>query len=261
MFAIANHQADILNADDIASMSRRRVSRILAMVVLISLTVWVGVVVHDPQTLPISKIRAQGTFNHVDEAMLQRAVAGIGTRGYFSVDVAQVQSRVEQLPWVKSATVRRVWPDTLAIVVQERSALARWVDGGLISRRGELFRPPETTYPQNLPQLQGPTGMHRSLVDYYRDANILLKPVALTVTKATLDARRALRLQLNNGMELVLGREDRWVRLQRFVQVYTKLLANKAPDIARIDLRYTNGLSIRWETRLKANLKLGGGKG
>jgi hypothetical protein len=55
-----------------------------------------------------------------------RAVAGL-TRGrhMISVDPPAAARRLETLPWVASATVSRHWPDSVAVVIDERVAVAQ----------------------------------------------------------------------------------------------------------------------------------------
>lgn len=246
MFARAN-QAQLLHSGQRnLQLPWGQIRRGLGFLLLVAVLAGVYFKLADPDTLPIQKIRAQGSFVHVDEPMLQRVV-GVIHGGYFNVDVAQVQADVERLPWVDKASVRRVWPDTLAISVQEQQTLAIWQDGGLINPRGELFSPAPETYPAGLPVLMGPQGLHRIVLARYRTAEPLLGKLGLRVTKLSLDARRAVQLQLHNGMTLVLGRHDYAQRLQRFIDVYPKLLAPRAGELARVDLRYTNGLAVTWK--------------
>ena len=69
----------------------------------------------------------------------------------FSVDPEQVRQRVEALPIVRKATVARLWPNRLAVVVETREAYALWqVDGdlnvidrdGVIMARADVMDPP-----------------------------------------------------------------------------------------------------------------------
>ena len=57
------------------------------------------------------------------------------------IDISALRSRLRALPWVEDATIERRWPDALFIRLQERSAIARFEDGGrikLISRSGAI---------------------------------------------------------------------------------------------------------------------------
>lgn len=246
VMSIKERQAVILNSDDLSADWAGRLARIISFIVVLSLFGWSLVTLSNPETLPIKMVRAQGTFSHVTEVMLQQAVGQV-SGGYFNVDVTQVQHAVETLPWVAQASVRRVWPDSLAISVKEQQAVAYWTDKGLINTSGELFSPDKLSYPKGLPYFEGPEGMSGMVTQYFEDAQQRLTPLGLQVTKVLLDSRRALVLQINNEIELILGKEQKSARLERFVRVYPKVLSDKIGNIARIDLRYPHGMTVEWK--------------
>jgi len=148
---------------------------------------------------------------------------------------------------VKTAAVRRVWPDTVVITVVEQQPLAIWAKGGLVNIDGELFVPAVSGEFKHLPLFSAPSGMQQSVTELYRDLSAQLAPLELHIVSMQLDERRAVQLQLHNGIELVLGREERIARLQRLVKVYNKTLEHHATRIRRIDLRYSNGMALQWD--------------
>lgn len=200
----------------------------------------------EPQTLPIKRIQALGTFTHIDANMLRQVVARTIRGGYFTVNVDEVQRAVKAIPWVAHDGVRRVWPDTLAIEVTEQKAEAEWAKGGLVNTQGVLFFPKRNTYPKGLPIFDGPVGMQRNLAEAYEMANAIISPLDLKITEIHMDSRRSISLKLGNGIAVVVGREETQKRLERFARVYSKLLVTRAGDIARVDLRYSNGLAVGW---------------
>lgn len=218
---------------------------VLASVALLTLGI---MKLQEPDTLPIRKIHALGTFNHLNENMLRQVVANTVQGGYFTLNVEEVQNAVKDIPWVAQASVRRVWPDTLAINVSEQLTEAEWAKGGLVNQQGVLFFPERNTYPKGLPLFDGPSGSERNLSETYHLAQAIIQPLQLQISEIHMDSRRAISLKLNNGIELILGREDTRVRLERFARVYRKVLAQRANDIARVDMRYSNGLAVGWRT-------------
>ena len=53
-------------------------------------------------------------------------------------------------------------------------------------------------------------------------------------------------VQLANGIELNLGRQEFIDRLQRFIDVYP-LLAKQPKAVKYVDLRYDTGLAVGWQ--------------
>ncbi|HYQ52651.1 MAG TPA: cell division protein FtsQ/DivIB, partial [Pseudomonas sp.] len=47
-------------------------------------------------------------------------------------------------------------------------------------------------------------------------------------------------------IELLLGRDHLVEKMRRFIAIYDKTLKEQITNIARIDLRYSNGLAVGW---------------
>lgn len=201
----------------------------------------------DPSFLPISKIRIKGEMKYVTEAMLQKSVTGLLNGGFFNTDVEKVQYAVESLPWVERASVRRIWPETLFVQVVEQHPVAKWTAGGFINRNGELFVPENKAKAGMLPEWSGPHDSEKTLFKRNYDFQQMLSGIGLTISKISIDKRNAIKIEVNNGVELVLGRKEQLSRLQNFIDVHKKLLAGKMEKINKVDLRYSNGMSISWK--------------
>ncbi len=198
-----------------------------------------------PGTLPISSVRIEGEFAHVTRDELQQAIAAAARGGLFNVDVTAIRRAAQTLPWVHHVTVRRVWPDGLRVSVTEQRAAAIWNDQGLLNDAGEPFYPVPASLPA-LPQLSGPDGSERLLLGHWRALQKILAPLKLDVTRLSMDERRALIATLGDNMELILGRDEIYARVTRFTRMYTTLARRGA--MRRADLRYSNGLAVRWAT-------------
>jgi len=203
----------------------------------------------NPAVLPVRTVQVEGELRHVDPERLRAAVLE-GLRGnFFTVDLERMEDAVTALPWVARARVRREWPLALRVRVEEEVAVARWGADALLNRRGQVFRPErigdEVT--RGLPVLYGPEGHSmRVLAAWHRLvarlATVDLRPVALY-----LDERRSWRAWLAGRTEIVFGRDDFEPRLERLLRAWPRALAAQAARIERLDLRYTNGLAVRWK--------------
>ncbi|WJW75003.1 cell division protein FtsQ/DivIB [Thiohalobacter sp. IOR34] len=208
---------------------------------------WGALWLRDPHSLPLRTVRIEGEFRHLDQARLRAAVAPVASGGFFSVDVEAVRRAAEALPWVQRVKVQRLWPDTLRLQVVEQQAVARWGEDGLLNPHGELFRPPAEDIDPRLPRLDGPEVLRERVMRQYVAAVEALRPLGLRVARLELDARRAWRLRLGDGVELKLGREHAGQRLQRFVRIYPLVFAAAGRTAETVDMRYSNGLAVRWQ--------------
>jgi len=200
----------------------------------------------DPATLPLKRVRIDGTYAHMDRAELQRAVAGVATGGFFTVDVEKVWAAAKSLPWVQEASVRRVWPDEIWIRVTERVPVARWGSDGLVTAEGQVFRPAPSTIPGGLNRLVAADASAPELVRVYREAAPRIAKLGTTLVELRLDARGAWWLSLGDGLAVALGNEAFDERLERFLRLYPGLVARPEGKLVSVDLRYPHGLAVRW---------------
>ncbi len=215
---------------------------LVALPVVAVLNGWVGA-----ERWPLTKLRVHGEFKRVPGEELQKALLPYARAGFFAVRLQDAQQAVEQLPWVASAQVRKQWPDVLEVSVVEHRPFARWGEDRLLSEQGQLFAVPRGLEHAPLPQLDGPDGKTAEVVELYNDSRALFAPAGVDVRRLAMDARGSWSLALDNGTEVVVGRNDARSRLARFVRVLPQLTRTQVP-IVRADLRYTNGFTLSWGT-------------
>src|SRR5210317_1705296 len=73
---------------------------------------------NNPREWPVKSVHIEGGFRHLQRADIQNEVAPLASDGFFAMNVAMIQQRIQQLPWVEQVSVRRVWPDQLTIQVR-----------------------------------------------------------------------------------------------------------------------------------------------
>lgn len=199
---------------------------------------------------PIKTVRIYGV-NHIDRQDVRELLVPLVNRGFFTVNVDYIRDRLLQMPWISDIFVRRNWPDQVEITIVEKNAIARWNDGSLLSAAGELFTPKLESYPRQLPKLSGPDGKQIIMLQYFGEINRILLPLHAKISYLELTPYLIWKLTLNNGITLQIGHKDILTRLNHFVKVYPKIVGNRVADIDYIDLRYLNGVAVRWKAPVK----------
>ena len=226
----------------------------LALVVIPALW-WLLDTLTDPRFMPVTAVRVDGEFRHQTRAQLHAEISSYAAGGFFSVDADAVRRAALRLPWVASASVRRVWPDTLQVAVTEHKPVARWGASALLNEQGAVFTPAVESFPSGLPLLLGPPGLETVVMERMARINSALQPLRQQVLRLALDERRAWSVTLNNSVELLLGREDIDARVQRYVAAYPSALELRVTQLTAVDLRYTNGFAARWAPAVTTSLR------
>jgi cell division protein FtsQ len=196
---------------------------------------------------PITSVAVAGRFERVAPLDVERAVKeSVAGKGLVNVDLIKVRAAVRALPWVDTVSVQRNWPRGLAVTLGEQVAAARWGDSGLLNTRGDLFAHDATHIPLELPRLSGPDGTQVSVVQRYLAMRDRLLEMGMRITALRLDARGAWELDLDNGVTVRLGRQQLDARFNTFMATAVRIVAQRATDIAYVDMRYANGFAIGW---------------
>ena len=196
---------------------------------------------------PIESLTIAGRFQRATPMEVERAVRrSVHGAGLVSVDLAQVRATVKALAWVDAVSVERSWPRGLAVTITEQVPAARWGDHGLINTRGELFEGEPRHLPSELPRLTGPEGSEPAVAGRFLAMQGRLIEAGLRLTALRLDPRGAWEFDLDDGVTVRLGRKRVEERFDTFIATASKIIAQRAADIAYVDMRYAGGFAIGW---------------
>lgn len=204
------------------------------------------------ESLPIRYVRAEGIFQYLSKAEIKNALMPLVMTSIFDADMQKIQSTVMQLPWVKNASVERVWPDAIDIKVQERKAYVRWGENGLLTENGELFLPANVSQFQSLVLLHGPKEQEAKTLEIMKGVKIALADRAMELTGFSVNDREAWTIKLNTGLQILLGRTGQLKKLQRFLNTLGVLGQDKIAAMEIVDLRYPNGFAVSWKPDAQA---------
>ena len=194
---------------------------------------------------PIAWLDVEGELHRTSSSQIRGAAAGPAGNGFFSADLERVRASVEALPWVADVEVSRHWPDALRIRIVEHQPVARWNEAGLFSDRGHVFTVDGSEGMQGLARLSGPDSRRQDVLEEWLWMRRELGRIGQNIQAVRLDDRGAWAVVLGSGLEILLGREQVRARLERFIGIHD-VLAGDQRRADRVDLRYTNGLAVRW---------------
>ncbi len=206
------------------------------------------------QRLPIFPLRqlvVTSSIEQVNRGQIEHTARTALAGNFFTVNLDAVRASFEKLPWVRKASVRRRWPDSLELALEEHVAVARWqrADGEpqLVNTHGELF---VGTFAGEaaLPGFSGPEGSAADVLTHYRNFAQAVAPLGRHPVALALTPRQAWQLKLDDGFVVQLGRDQTRHpladRLARFVAYYPAA-RHKLGNVAGVaDMRYPNGFAL-----------------
>ncbi len=187
----------------------------------------------------------------VTEAQLEYAARSAVEGNFFTVDLNRVRETFEKLPWVRKAEVRRRWPATIELRLEEHVAVAYWSPDGsgetrLVNRQGEVFVAASNA---EMPRLSGPEGTAAYVLNRFGALLEAVAPLGRPLTDVTLSAREAWQLRLADGLVIQLGRDQESApsdrRLRDFVATFPEAREKAGIEVAVVDLRYPGGYALR----------------
>lgn len=208
--------------------------------------------------LEIDAVEVRGPVEALGLQEVTEAVRASLKGNILTADIEAVRGAVEALPWVKSAQVRRLWPDTLHIDVVRHHAVAIWDDGRLVSDDGRIFAsndepierlvemPAFSGDPQYVPEVV------RNLPLFEREAERIgarVKAVKVTFRgswSVVLESERFSAVTVELGRALAMN--GPLVRLGQVVDNFERVcnMMQGYPD--KIDARYRNAFAAKLPT-------------
>ena len=203
----------------------------------------------------IAGITVQGEVAHNSALTLRANVAPKLAGNFFTVNLATARDAFESVPWVRSAVVRREFPNRLRVVLEEHRAVALWGadgEGRLVNNFGEVFEANAGDVEnEELPRLSGPKELAAVVLAMYQTVKPMFETVDLGINHLALTSRGSWQVELDNGAQVELGRgtaEEVVARTQRFAQTLTQVSGRygRRPDaLLSADLRHGDGYAVR----------------
>lgn len=235
---------------------RERVSRATPWALLTAgLLVLTSAVIYLPGLLgawPVEQVKVKGVTTLKRQQQLSARLGGlIAGKSFLTLSLDDLRDHAESLGWVEAADVTRKWPSTMVIHIKERVPVAVWNDKKLVSNQGAVFAAVNEYNTKALPQLWGPTKRLQDVMRYYHRISKVLTGPGMKIKQLKVDAGLTARMTLKNGMKVVVDRDNFAFKLRRFARLYRKVLLGDERKVKRADLRYADGVAVRFANAVK----------
>lgn len=198
----------------------------------------------------VAQVEIEGEFRYWQPRQIIEQIIWVKKKNFLTVDVREVQQALEALSLVKSAKVKKIWPETLLIQVKEDIPVALWNGQFLLNPLGQELPRPKNFETNNLPQLSGRDAQAEEVMRQYQRFQSRFEPIDEKIEALEVSDWGNWQMTLSNGWSVVLGRKDieqRMLRLMKLIQTLP------AEQVEKVDLRYGKGAAIKWLAAVENN--------
>lgn len=201
-----------------------------------AVTAWVGFGIENVKISGQSETSEVDVLNALD----------IGTYpSLLTLELDSAKERIESLPWVKTATIKKLFPDSLEIEISERDPFALWQHDGLVSLidvSGRVITEDVGERYASLPRVVG-TGA-APLARAYTDMMKQFPTIEARSRAGVYVSGRRWTIVLDNGMQLMLPPDKPEAALATIASMEADH-AVFSREISVIDLRRPGQLVVR----------------
>ncbi len=172
-----------------------------------------------------------------------------------TTDLGPIYKSVLSHPWIKEATVRRIWPNKILVNLVEHNIIGVWSDGRFVTQAGKLLQfdklQSESINKEKncfLLKLDGPNETVTAVLDRARMISKKAIKVGLQTTGVQLTNQYDWRVFFSNGMKMELGGENLETPLEKRLDNFFNSIAwvrkKIKKDLISVDLRYAQGFAF-----------------
>jgi len=168
-------------------------------------------------------------------------------KSFFNFKINYLILELNKVEWVRNVDIRRVYPNEVSITIEEHQPVAIWNNKRYINNFGELFE--VKIIKKNLPLLQSDEDRINEIFDYFYqfNENLRLNNLEYKINKIEENEIRSVTIFLTSGLYIKLGSKNVKNKINLFFKVYKSLKTRDLKKIRYIDMRYSNGFSLRLE--------------
>jgi cell division protein FtsQ len=211
----------------------------------------------------IKVIQVEGDVTRNSVASLRANALPNLTGSFLSLNLQEGRRSFEAVPWVRHATVQRVWPNRMVVKLEEHRPAAYWetkadgadaqsdasVERSLVNSFGEVFQANlGDVEDEDLPVLAGPAGSSAAMLHMWRLLQVAADGLNDRIERLDLSGRGSWRLTLEKGAVLELGRggeAEVRARFAQFVRSISQITSRYQAPLLSADLRYADGYAVK----------------
>ena len=212
----------------------------------------IGLVTYDNFNQSIDRVVINGEFNYLSERDVIDLIDENVQTGFLTLNLPDLNRKIVEQDWIRSSSIRRSWPATLIVNIEEEIPVARWGEQQLLNNVGDYIDVINKDSVSHLPVIFSQVGDTKEIIKIYQLISELLGPVGLRIDEVESDNAGSWTLTVLSDIKIILGRDQLVEKLQRLQSVWMAELSSQEKNINAIDLRYPNGLAVKWKQNTRS---------
>ena len=229
-----------------------KIKQTIIIFILLLPLMLISLVTFDNFNQSIDRVVINGELNYLSERDVINLIDENVQTGFLSLDLPELNRKIVDQDWIRSSSIRRSWPATLIVNIEEEIPVARWGEQQLLNNVGDYINVINKNSVSNLPVIFSQVGDTKEIIKIYQLISELLGPVGLRIDEVESDNVGSWTLTVLSEIKIILGRDQLVEKLQRLQSVWMAELSSQEKDINAIDLRYPNGLAVKWKQNTRS---------
>ena len=194
---------------------------------------------------PVTSIKIEGDFKRVSNKRVDSILSELMNQGFLTINQSKYKNRLENIDWVKSVRINKVWPNKINVLLIEDDVVGLWNKKLLLNSSGELYNLDQRVVPKELIQFFGPDDRVNDVYERFNLYNDELVTRGILIEKIELNLRGSWEITIRPSIKIKLGEKDTQERFERFLTIWDQSLLENFELISYIDLRYREGFVIK----------------
>mgnify|MGYP001460613488 FL=1 len=212
----------------------------------------IGLVTYDNFNQSIDRVVINGELNYLSERDVIDLIDENVQTGFLTLNLPDLNRKIVEQDWIRSSSIRRSWPATLIVNIEEEIPVARWGEQQILNNVGDYIDVINKDSVSHLPVIFSQAGDTKEIIKIYQLISELLGPVGLRIDEVESDNAGSWTLTVVSDIKIILGRDQLVEKLQRLQSVWMAELSSQEKNINVIDLRYPNGLAVKWKQNTRS---------
>jgi len=233
------------------------VKRIIKVTLLVGVIVACALTFHATKTLvfeqwKVTEISINNDLKQVEASSIAKILNREEYAYLLEIDVTKLQNEIKKLNWVKQVEIRKKWPNTIEVLIEEYLPIAR-INKKLLVDSGVLIGANNLKEMNELPLLNFKTKRSNTeyleIVKRYKSIQKSFMSIGIIVDSLDISESLAWTINTSNKIKIKIGRKQHVQRVNRLIS--TLHFIEIFETVKTIDLRYNNGYAVDRKEILK----------